>query len=301
MWVGGWVGGGGGGSAGGPQAPQPWTLTPPTLPAWLGPAVPIIDGQLSAIAAELEGRDPEEIMLQVCGGGGWERLRTNQVATECSASGRLEQDAAPGAAAPFLFTCPLRPLLMPLRRMLFCSPPAHPFVTHPRPPPLQSRIYNLRETKVIRDLNPADINKLISVSGMVRWARWAAVLKMLRRAARGPAAGNRAIVAWRAGGWPPSNRHTLPAPMPLPLPSPPHPPTPQVTRTSGVIPDQSLALFQCTQCGHEEMSWNDRGKVNEPSKCNNPACQVRRGSSGRGRGQGEGRRGWAGPGPCGWV
>lgn len=33
---------------------------------------------------------------------------------------------------------------------------------------LQSRIYNLRETKVIRDLNPADINKLISVSGMVR-------------------------------------------------------------------------------------------------------------------------------------
>lgn len=34
----------------------------------------------------------------------------------------------------------------------------------------QSRIYNLRETKVIRDLNPADINKLISVSGMVRGA-----------------------------------------------------------------------------------------------------------------------------------
>ncbi len=34
--------------------------------------------------------------------------------------------------------------------------------------PPQSRIYNLRETKVIRDLNPADINKLISVSGMVR-------------------------------------------------------------------------------------------------------------------------------------
>ena len=31
----------------------------------------------------------------------------------------------------------------------------------------QSRIYNLRETKVIRDLTPADINKLISVSGMV--------------------------------------------------------------------------------------------------------------------------------------
>ena len=36
----------------------------------------------------------------------------------------------------------------------------------------------------------------------------------------------------------------------------------------------SLALFACTQCGQEEISWNDRGKVNEPSKCPNAACQV---------------------------
>lgn len=112
-----------------------WAITYPAE------TVPIFDGQLSAIAAELEGRDPEECQIQ-------------------------------------------------------------------------SRIYNLRETKVIRDLNPADINKLISVSGMV-------------------------------------------------------------TRTSGVIPDQSLALFCCTQCGSEEVSWNDRGKVNEPSKCPNPACQAK--------------------------
>lgn len=41
-----------------------------------------------------------------------------------------------------------------------------------------------------------------------------------------------------------------------------------------VVPARSLALFQCTQCGAEEVSWNDRGKVNEPSKCPNPACQV---------------------------
>jgi DNA replication licensing factor MCM4 len=33
--------------------------------------------------------------------------------------------------------------------------------------PIQSRIYNLQETRVIRDLNPSDINKLVSVSGMV--------------------------------------------------------------------------------------------------------------------------------------
>ena len=56
--------------------------------------MPIFDGQLSAIAAEMEGCDPEDCQIQ-------------------------------------------------------------------------ARIYNLRESKVIRDLNPADINKLIAVSGMV--------------------------------------------------------------------------------------------------------------------------------------
>ena len=32
---------------------------------------------------------------------------------------------------------------------------------------LQTKPHNLVETKVIRDLNPSDINKLISVSGMI--------------------------------------------------------------------------------------------------------------------------------------
>lgn len=32
---------------------------------------------------------------------------------------------------------------------------------------MQVKTFNLRELKVIRDLNPADINRLISVSGMV--------------------------------------------------------------------------------------------------------------------------------------
>ena len=32
---------------------------------------------------------------------------------------------------------------------------------------LQCKPYNLRETKVIRDLNPSDVDSLISVSGMV--------------------------------------------------------------------------------------------------------------------------------------
>ncbi|KAL6782888.1 MCM4 [Auxenochlorella protothecoides x Auxenochlorella symbiontica] len=112
-----------------------WAITYPAE------TVPIFDGQLSAIAAELEGTDPEEIQVQ-------------------------------------------------------------------------ARIYNLLEIKVIRDLNPSDINRMIAVSGMV-------------------------------------------------------------TRTSGVIPDQSLALFRCMQCGHEVVEWNDRGKVNEPSTCPSPSCQAR--------------------------
>ena len=32
---------------------------------------------------------------------------------------------------------------------------------------LQTKPHNLVDTKVIRDLNPSDINKLISVSGMI--------------------------------------------------------------------------------------------------------------------------------------
>ena len=32
---------------------------------------------------------------------------------------------------------------------------------------MQVKMFNLMETKVIRDLNPSDINKLISVGGMV--------------------------------------------------------------------------------------------------------------------------------------
>lgn len=112
-----------------------WAITYPAE------TVPIFDGQLSAIAAEREGCDPEEC-------------------------------------------------------------------------PIQSRIFNLLEARVIRDLNPSDINKLISVSGMV-------------------------------------------------------------TRASPVVPDQSLALFRCTKCGQESVEYNDRGRVAEPPKCSNVACNTR--------------------------
>lgn len=80
--------------------------------------------------------------------------------------------------------------------------------------PLQTRIYNLRNTKVIRDLNPSDIGSLVSVSGMV-------------------------------------------------------------TRSSSIIPDQSLACFRCTKCNHEDITRNDRGNIDEPSKCPNGACQAK--------------------------
>lgn len=80
--------------------------------------------------------------------------------------------------------------------------------------PLQTRVYNLRETRVIRDLDPSDIGTLVSVAGMV-------------------------------------------------------------TRTSAVIPDQSLACFRCTRCGHEVITRNDRGNIDEPSTCAEPVCMAK--------------------------
>lgn len=80
--------------------------------------------------------------------------------------------------------------------------------------PLQTRVYNLKDSKVIRDLDPSDIGTLVSVSGMV-------------------------------------------------------------TRTSSVIPDQSLACFRCTKCNHEVVTRNDRGNIDEPSRCPNGACQAK--------------------------
>ena len=52
--------------------------------------------------------------------------------------------------------------------------------------PMQVKTFNLQESKVIRDLNPADINCLISVSGMV--TRTSAVIPDLTCAAAMPAA-----------------------------------------------------------------------------------------------------------------
>lgn len=51
--------------------------------------------------------------------------------------------------------------------------------------------------------------------------------------------------------------------------------TGMITRTSGVIPDQSLACFRCTKCGHEAITRNDRGNIDEPSKCPNAGCQSK--------------------------
>eukprot|EP00884_Botryococcus_braunii_P014652 jgi/Botrbrau1/23188/Bobra.0041s0036.1 len=71
---------------------------------------------------------------------------------------------------------------------------------------IETKPYNLRETKVIRDLNPTDIQKLISVEGML-------------------------------------------------------------TRCSSIIPDLRIALYKCESCGAEEFVMNERGRVEEPTKC----------------------------------
>ena len=46
--------------------------------------------------------------------------------------------------------------------------------------PLQVRTFNLAEQKVIRDLNPTDMNRLIAVSGMV--TRTSSVIPDIRQA-----------------------------------------------------------------------------------------------------------------------
>jgi len=48
----------------------------------------------------------------------------------------------------------------------------------------QTKPYNLRETKVIRDLMPEDINQLVSVSGMV--TRCSSVIPEMQCAPRRP-------------------------------------------------------------------------------------------------------------------
>ncbi|EFJ16648.1 hypothetical protein SELMODRAFT_445155 [Selaginella moellendorffii] len=79
---------------------------------------------------------------------------------------------------------------------------------------IQARIFNLKLSTNLRDLNPSDIEKLVSVKGMI-------------------------------------------------------------IRCSSVIPEIKEAFFQCLMCGHfPEVTPVDRGRVNEPSKCANPACSA---------------------------
>lgn len=139
-------------------------------------AVPIFDGQLAAIMAEVEGADPEDYQFQVCtaffvlhsfgklGSAGHQQVSVCDLRCvhECvhvrAGLGRHQRQAAWGHFNHSFggrLVCPLwLPTAAPPHR---ATPLFH----------VQSRIYNLRETKVIRDLNPSDINKLISVSGMV--------------------------------------------------------------------------------------------------------------------------------------
>ena len=46
------------------------------------------------------------------------------------------------------------------------------------------------------------------------------------------------------------------------------------TRGACVRPARSHACFICEQCGHEELVHNDSGRIEEPKRCGNPACQA---------------------------
>ncbi|KAJ2774883.1 MCM DNA helicase complex subunit, partial [Coemansia nantahalensis] len=76
---------------------------------------------------------------------------------------------------------------------------------------LKVRVYNLHASTNMRDLNPSDIDKLVSVRGML-------------------------------------------------------------IRSSAVIPDMKLAFFHCLQCDWTTTVGIDKGVIDEPRQCGNPAC-----------------------------
>ncbi|KAJ2081415.1 MCM DNA helicase complex subunit [Coemansia sp. RSA 988] len=76
---------------------------------------------------------------------------------------------------------------------------------------LRVRVYNLSNTTNMRDLNPGDMDKLVSVRGML-------------------------------------------------------------IRTSAVIPDMKRGFFRCMQCEWTTTVEIDKGVINEPRQCGNPAC-----------------------------
>ena len=75
------------------------------------------------------------------------------------------------------------------------------------------RPYNLENNKGLRELNPGDIDKLVTVKGIV-------------------------------------------------------------IRSTPIIPDMKVAFFKCNVCDHTVVVENDRGLIQEPTKCPRPICGV---------------------------
>lgn len=49
-----------------------------------------------------------------------------------------------------------------------------------------------------------------------------------------------------------------------------------VIRASSIVPDLKLAFFQCLKCGSTVEKEVDRGRVEEPTRCENPDCNANR-------------------------
>ena len=47
-----------------------------------------------------------------------------------------------------------------------------------------------------------------------------------------------------------------------------------VVRVSNIIPDMRLGHFCCSQCGFSLTVENVKGRINEPTKCPRPDCQM---------------------------
>ena len=140
-------------------------------------------------------------------------------------------------------------------------------------------MFNLLETKVIRDLNPGDINKLISVGGMV--TRASTVIPDLQCASCSATHLDKSALSLKpqAPRRTPCDLHLI-ASIALsdhfvcisrdaeqPAHAMLHPPNDSTTRANSNCRNR-LAVFQCETCSNEVMVPCDRGRIDEPATCN---------------------------------
>ncbi len=168
--------------------------------------------------------------------------------------------------------------------------------------PSQVRTFNLAEQKVIRDLNPTDMNRLIAVSGMV--TRTSSVIPDIRRAVGVACTALAALlvnvsilpalydgdISIRAtsccclsgaagssgssfGQLPSKNNDDYSQHWPCCCAS--QRPTVSFGTTLATKRCCRCGLFKCESCGAETVAWNVEGIIEEPTVCPDAGCGAK--------------------------